>query len=83
MAKRLDAYATLREQVFGQMSKAERGDPNATVRAVLQLVDADNPPLRLMLGGTFLPVVRATYADRLASWEAWESVSNAAQGANH
>jgi hypothetical protein len=27
-----------------------------------------------------LPWVRAAYADRLATWEAWESVSNSAQG---
>jgi hypothetical protein len=27
-----------------------------------------------------LPMARAAYAARLATWEAWEAVSNAAQG---
>jgi hypothetical protein len=27
-----------------------------------------------------LPVARAAYAERLALWEAWEDISNAAQG---
>jgi len=80
MATGMDVYAGVREQVFGQMSKAERGDPRATTKAILDLVDAENPPLRLMLGSTFLPVVRDAYADRLASWGAWEAVSNSAQG---
>ncbi len=80
MAAALDVYSGLREQVFGNMSKGERGDPRATARAILEIVDAENPPLRLMLGSTFLPVVRSAYADRLASWDRWESVSNSAQG---
>lgn len=31
------------------------------------------------LGSTWLPQVRSVYGDRLATWEAWEAVSNAAQ----
>jgi NAD(P)-dependent dehydrogenase (short-subunit alcohol dehydrogenase family) len=81
VAAGMDAYAGLREQVFAQLSTAERGDPRATAEAVLAVVDADDPPLRLLLGSTFLPVVRATYAERLATWAAWEDVSRAAQGA--
>ena len=58
----------------------ERGDPSATADAVLTLVDAEDPPLRFMLGDKNLPVARAAYADRLAICEAWAAVSNAAQG---
>jgi len=76
----MDAYAALREQVFGRLSGAKRGDPQATAEAILQIVDAENPPLRFLLGNEMLPMVRAAYADRLATWEAWEEVSNAAQG---
>ena len=79
MATGMDTYNELRQQVFGQMGNMERGDPSATPEALFRVVDAEDPPLRLILG-TFLPVVRATYADRLATWEAWEAVSNAAQG---
>jgi len=76
----MDAYAELRQQVFGRMSSMKRGDPQATADAVLQIVDTEDPPLRFFLGSENLPLVRAAYADRLATWEAWEAVSNAAQG---
>ncbi len=76
----MDAYAELRQQVFGRLSSAERGDPQATAEAILKIVDAEEPPLRFIVGNAMLPMVRAAYADRLATWEAWEPVSNAAQG---
>ncbi len=76
----LDIYAGLKAQVFEGLKTMERGDPNATTDAMFKLVDAENPPLRLFLGSENLPSVRAAYAERLATWEAWESVSNAAQG---
>ena len=61
------------------LMKLERGNPAATAAAVLQVVDADEPSLRLILGSTSLPQARAVYADRLALWKSWEAVSNAAQ----
>lgn len=76
----LEAYAELRRQVLSRLSTSDRGDPQATAAAVLAMVDADEPPLRFALGSTVLPMARAVYADRLATWEAWEAVSNAAQG---
>jgi len=80
IAPGMDVYAELRQQVFGRLSGAERGDPQATAEAILKIVDAENPPLRFIFGSTGLPMVRAAYADRLATWEAWEAVSTAAQG---
>ncbi len=79
-AKGKEEYAGLREQVFGRLKGMERGDPRATPEAIFALVDAPEPPLRLILGSTGLPWLRGVYAERLATWEAWESVSNAAQG---
>jgi hypothetical protein len=58
----------------------ERGDPEATKEAFLKLVDTNDPPLRLGLGNTILPRARAAYRERLAEWEAWKEVSNAAMG---
>ena len=81
MAPGMDVYNEVRQQVMGNMSSMKQGDPQATAEAVLQIVDAEHPPLRLMLGDQNLPLVRATYADRLKTWEEWEAVSNAAQGA--
>ena len=43
-------------------------------------MDAEDPPLRFAVGAGVLPMARATYADRLTIWEAWEAVSYAAQG---
>ena len=76
----LDLYADLRKQVFEGLKTMERGDPNATPDAMLKLVDAEDPPLRLFLGSHNLPSVRTAYADRLATWEAWQSVAASAQG---
>ena len=79
-ADSLEVYDSLRQQIFGNLSGEKRGDPQATAEAVLQLVDAPEPPLRFILGNQNLPQARAAYAERLATWEAWEEVSNAAQG---
>ena len=76
----LEPYAAFRKQFLTHLGNVERGDPDATAEAVLKLVDADNPPLRLGLGTSILPRARAAYAERLATWEAWEDVSNAAMG---
>ncbi len=80
MAKPLDAYADLRKRIMSGLGGNQRGDPRATAEAILKVVDAEEPPLRLNLGSGNLPMARAAYAERLATWEAWEAVSNAAQG---
>jgi NADP-dependent 3-hydroxy acid dehydrogenase YdfG len=76
----LDIYGDFKQAFFGSLQKMERGDPNATPEALFQIVDAEQPPLRFFLGSHCLPWVREAYAERLATWEAWEEVSNAAQG---
>jgi NADP-dependent 3-hydroxy acid dehydrogenase YdfG len=76
----LDIYEDFKTQFFGRLRDFERGDPNATPEALFTMVDAENPPLRFFLGSHNLPWVRSAYAERLATWEAWEAVSNAAQG---
>jgi NAD(P)-dependent dehydrogenase (short-subunit alcohol dehydrogenase family) len=76
----IDTYADLRTQVFAAGANIEFGDPQATADAIIKIVDAENPPLRFFVGTEGLPVARAAYANRLATWEAWAIVSNAAQG---
>lgn len=80
MAEAMEAYADLRKQISGRLSNEERGDPNASAEAILRIVDAEDPALRFAVGTGMLPRARAAYAERLAAWEAWEAVSNAAQG---
>lgn len=80
IADALEPYAEFRKQFLAHLSNIERGDPEATAEAVLKLVDTNDPPLRLGLGNSILPRARDAYAQRLATWEAWEDVSNAAMG---
>ena len=75
----LDIYSDFKTQFFEQLKNMERGNPDATPEAIFKIVDAENPPLRFFLGSHNLPWVRTAYAERLATWEAWESVSKSAQ----
>lgn len=56
------------------------GDPQATAEAILAVVDADEPPLRIFLGKSPIHVATADYERRLAEWAAWQEVSDRAQG---
>lgn len=76
----MDIYAGYKQQFFNTLKDIERGDPNATPGALFSVVDAANPPLRFFLGSHNLPWVRKDYAERLATWESWQEVSDAAQG---
>lgn len=80
MSAGIEAYAELRQSIFAAGAKMAFGDPQATPTAILAIVDADRPPLRFFLGTEGLPVARAAYAARLAEWEAWQNLSDAAQG---
>ena len=75
----MEIYGDFKQELMAGLMKLERGNPEATADAVLEVVDAEQPPLRLILGSHALPQVRSVYADRLATWQAWEAVSNAAQ----
>ncbi|GAB4035747.1 SDR family NAD(P)-dependent oxidoreductase [Spirosoma jeollabukense] len=79
-AQGLDIYAAYKANFFSELRTLERGDPAATPAALFKVVDAENPPLRFFLGSHNLPWVRTAYTERLATWEAWEDVSNSAQG---
>jgi len=73
-------YEGIRSMVFENMGKLERGNPDATAKAVLQLVDTKEPPLRMFLGSHNLEEIRQTYSDRIKVWEEWQDVAAAAQG---
>jgi NAD(P)-dependent dehydrogenase (short-subunit alcohol dehydrogenase family) len=78
-----DAYAFVREGAVGAVAAGQtRGDPAATAGAILRLVDAENPPLRLFLGDGPLEMIRREYAKRLTEWEEWNEVAVAAQAIN-
>jgi NAD(P)-dependent dehydrogenase (short-subunit alcohol dehydrogenase family) len=78
-ANPLEVYDAFRRDFMAGLMKLERGNPKATSEALFKIVDTEQPPLRLILGSMTLPQVRATYAERLATWDAWQAVSEAAQ----
>ena len=73
-------YEAVRQAVFSAFKPEMSGDPLATAAAILKVVDADKPPLRLLLGTGPLPMIKKLYEGRLATWDPWAEVSNAAQG---
>jgi NAD(P)-dependent dehydrogenase (short-subunit alcohol dehydrogenase family) len=78
----LPAYAGVREKAAATRRArfTAPGEPSATRGAILALVDAENPPLRLFLGEAPLGIATADYESRLASWREWQPVAAAAQG---
>jgi NAD(P)-dependent dehydrogenase (short-subunit alcohol dehydrogenase family) len=56
------------------------GDPVATRDAILTVVDAEQPPLRIFFGSAGLDMTTAEYERRLANWREWQPVSAAAHG---
>jgi len=59
---------------------AEPGDPEATGSVILELVDADEPPLRVFFGTAGLGMTRAEYESRIALWEQWDELAQRAHG---
>jgi NAD(P)-dependent dehydrogenase (short-subunit alcohol dehydrogenase family) len=59
---------------------AAPGDPRASAAAVLKVVDADEPPLRVFFGDAPLGLAKADYEQRLRGWEEWQPVAELAQG---
>src|SRR5215218_9780330 len=76
------AYDDVRERT--QRERAARntsgpGDPKASAAAVLRIVDAEEPPLRVFFGAAPLSIAKADYASRIETWEKWDDVSQLAQ----
>lgn len=78
--KNLGVYDDLKNNLMQNLQTLERGNPTATPDAIFAVVDAENPPLRLLLGKNDLPFIKQVYAERIQEWETWKAVSEAAQG---
>ncbi len=74
-------YAPVRE-AFSKTAESPEiwGKPEATVAPVLKIVDAANPPARLLLGKIAYHGVKEVYAGRLKEFDEWKEVSIAAHG---
>jgi NAD(P)-dependent dehydrogenase (short-subunit alcohol dehydrogenase family) len=79
-SEELDAYAEIRAARNASRAAAIPGDPTATRAAILEVVDAEEPPLRIFFGKAPLGMATKDYESRLANWNEWQPVSIKAQG---
>jgi NAD(P)-dependent dehydrogenase (short-subunit alcohol dehydrogenase family) len=81
-ATQLPAYAAVHQAAADRRKNVsgKSGDPVATRSAVLKVVDAEKPPLRIFFGDGPLAIATADYESRLATWREWEPVSIEAHG---
>jgi|SRR5271169_4816830 len=81
----LPIYDGVRERRFRRLGpvRSQPGDPQATGAAVLELVDSEDPPLRVFFGSSGLEMARREYLGRLENWERWNGLSIRAQGETH
>jgi NAD(P)-dependent dehydrogenase (short-subunit alcohol dehydrogenase family) len=76
----MSAYDAARAAIASFRTANVPGDPDAAGPAILKVVDAAEPPLRIFFGSGGLPMTRAEYGRRIETWEAWNDVSLEAQG---
>jgi NAD(P)-dependent dehydrogenase (short-subunit alcohol dehydrogenase family) len=76
----MPAYDGARAAIEQFRERSVQGDPDATGPAILKIVDAEKPPLRVFFGSGGLPMIRAEYARRIENWETWNDVALEAQG---
>ena len=80
MAAPNPVYDGLRQRLAELMGKQPAGDPAAAAQALLKIVDADNPPLRVLFGQGSYQMLQQVYADRLNTWADWRDLSVEAHG---
>ncbi|HEY2792090.1 MAG TPA: SDR family oxidoreductase, partial [Micromonosporaceae bacterium] len=68
-------YAEVRAASSRRPTTVKRGDPVATRDAILKVVDAEVPPLRIFFGAAPLAIATADYESRLTTWNDWNQVS--------
>ncbi|MEU0501798.1 SDR family NAD(P)-dependent oxidoreductase [Nocardia sp. NPDC005998] len=73
-------YADMREAFAAYAQSLQPADPAAAGRALVELVDSANPPLRVFFGSQGNQVISQVYADRLQTWADWQDFSAKADG---
>lgn len=56
------------------------GDPVDAGHALLDIVDAQQPPARVFFGAKPIDIVEPVYAERLETWRRWQPVAEKADG---
>ena len=70
-----DTQAAKVRAMLDQYHGHQAGDPAKAAKAILQLVDAPAPPLRLALGPDALARLRSRLAEVSKDYDAWQAVS--------
>ncbi|KND23609.1 SDR family NAD(P)-dependent oxidoreductase [Streptomyces acidiscabies] len=73
------AYDGVREAVNAAFATFPSPDPANVGQALLKIVDAENPPLRVFFGSFALQAVPQLYTERVKGWEEWAEVSAEAE----
>ena len=80
----LPAYDLMRDDMAARRGATVSGDPAAAARALLEVVDAEDPPLRVLFGALFgrpvTDIAQDVYERRLKEWSAWEDLTARAYG---
>ncbi|MEW1808367.1 SDR family oxidoreductase [Pseudarthrobacter sp. NPDC080039] len=79
-SEEMDVYDEVRKAAASRPSANNKGNPMATRSAILKVVDAENPPLRIFFGKAPLDIATKDYESRLATWNEWQPVSIEAHG---
>ncbi|WP_329127213.1 SDR family NAD(P)-dependent oxidoreductase [Streptomyces sp. NBC_01465] len=73
-------YAHLRQETEEVVQTQECHDPAAAAAVMLKIVDAEQPPSRIFFGTEVRPMVDASYAEKVKSWDACADLTEEANG---
>lgn len=71
-------YQPIHDVLSGAAGPTGKPPATATAGALLAVVDADEPPTRLLLGSRAYDLVLTTYEQRVQTWRDWETVTRSA-----
>ena len=77
-AEPIDDYATSVgkiRQIVANLNGTQPGDPKLAARAIIRIVETENPPLRLPLGADSLASIRRKLESQQAELNLWESIA--------
>ncbi|MFC4212468.1 SDR family NAD(P)-dependent oxidoreductase [Pedobacter lithocola] len=76
-----ETYEPLKKAFNESLTPDIWGKPEATVKAVVNMIESESPPLRLLLGKMAHPFITSVYEQRVKSWNDFKEISDAAHGA--
>lgn len=71
-------YVASHEKLAKLFGTAAGSNAHDSIPALFAVVDAEKPPVRLLLGNQAVDIVNGSYERRLNDWKVWEEVSRSA-----